>query len=74
VTTPADELRAAAFQLRNPFHLPGLRLSIDPELAHPLADLLDKWAWMGELTPDVLNRIGGPETLAIARAINQETT
>jgi hypothetical protein len=29
---------------------------------------------MGELTPDVLNRIGGPETLAIARAINQETT
>lgn len=39
--SPAEALRNAAFQLRNPFHLPGLRIGIDPELALPLADLLD---------------------------------
>lgn len=41
---PADELRAAAFQLRNPFHMPGLKVGIDPDLAAPLADWLDETA------------------------------
>ncbi|MFD5899101.1 hypothetical protein [Streptomyces sp. NPDC060366] len=40
-TSPADELRTAAFQLRNPFHLPGLKVAVDPDLATPLADWLD---------------------------------
>jgi hypothetical protein len=40
-TTPADEFRAAAFQLRNPFHLPGLKVVVDSDLVEPLADWLD---------------------------------
>jgi hypothetical protein len=41
VTAGANVLSNAAFQLRNPFHLPGLRVGIDPQLAARLADLLD---------------------------------
>jgi hypothetical protein len=41
MTDTADTLRAAAFQLRNPFHPPGLREPIDHDLAMPLATLLD---------------------------------
>ena len=37
----ADELRTAAFQLRNPFHLPGLKIAIDVDLKAPLAALLE---------------------------------
>ncbi|MFF3697393.1 hypothetical protein [Streptomyces sp. NPDC002221] len=40
-TSPAAELTAAAFQLRNPFHGSGLNVGIDPDLAVPLARLLD---------------------------------
>ncbi|GAA2629929.1 hypothetical protein [Streptomyces axinellae] len=38
---PADEIRAAAFQLRNPHRHPGLEIAIDPDLAMPLAAWLD---------------------------------
>ncbi|WUH94584.1 hypothetical protein OG900_33515 [Streptomyces sp. NBC_00433] len=42
--------------------------------AHPvsgaaLAAVFDKWARMGELDPDLLNRVGGPETVALADLI-----
>lgn len=43
-TTPTTELRAAAVQLRNPFHLPGLNVGIDTDLAAALADWLDSAA------------------------------
>lgn len=71
--SPADELRAAAFQLRNPFHHPGLTVGIDTDVAHPLADWLDHQADMSDrlaqllddppLTPD------DHPALAVARAI-----
>jgi hypothetical protein len=38
---PAKELRDAAFLLRNPFHLPGLKTVIDADVAEPLASLLE---------------------------------
>ncbi|HEX6518307.1 MAG TPA: hypothetical protein VF049_22290 [Nocardioidaceae bacterium] len=75
--SPADELRAAAFQLRNPFHHPGLTVGIDTDVAHALADLLD------EIATEVTAAEGteyellahDPDTswtaaLAVARAIN----
>ncbi|MFE2967547.1 hypothetical protein ACFXKC_28515 [Streptomyces sp. NPDC059340] len=78
MTTPVDELRAAAFQLRNPLHLPGLKLGIDPDLGMPLADWLDETATevaAAEGTEYALHPNGGVFTsweaaLAVARAIN----
>lgn len=49
-TAAPDELGRAAFQLRNPFHLPGLGAAIDPDLAAPLANLLD---YIGREHPQV---------------------
>lgn len=69
--TPADELRAAAFQLRNPFHQPGLKLGIDPDLAAPLADWLDYEADLIELMGRAAATRGRTEhALAVALAIN----
>jgi hypothetical protein len=66
MSTPADELRAAAFQLRNPFHAPGLKLVVDADLAMPLADWLDSAAEDAE-------QIGADfRGLAVARAINAQ--
>jgi hypothetical protein len=39
-----------------------------PGVAVAVADLLDKLAWMGELDPDLLGRVGCDEAIAIARA------
>lgn len=39
--TPAEELKGAAFQLRNPFHLSGLKAVIDDAMAEHLAALLE---------------------------------
>jgi hypothetical protein len=64
MSTPADELRTAAFQLRNPFHLPGLKAVVDPELASLLADWLDRAAEDAE-------QIGANfHALAVARLVN----
>jgi hypothetical protein len=74
MTTPAEELRAAAFQLRNPFHAPGLKIGIDPDLGAPLADWLDVAA--EHCRGHYLCCDNGPCTetakpaLAVARALN----
>ena len=39
-----------------------------PGVALKVADLLDKLAWMGELDPDMLGRVGCDEAIAVARA------
>jgi hypothetical protein len=39
-----------------------------PGVALKLAGLLDKIAWMGELDPDMLYRVGCDEAIATARA------
>ena len=41
-----------------------------PDVGHALARVFDAWARIGELDPDLLNRVGGHETLALARLIN----
>jgi len=41
----------------------------DPTTALLVADVFDKWARMGEMDADLLHRVGGPETLTLARAI-----
>jgi hypothetical protein len=42
--------------------------SMHPGFSLAVADLLDKWAWMGEMNPDLLSRVGGDEAIAVARA------
>lgn len=44
--------------------------AMGPNVGALLADVFMAWARIGELDPDLLNRVGGPETLAVARAIN----
>jgi len=44
-----------------------------PLVAVAVADLLDKLAWMGELDPGLLSRVGCDEAIAIARAYLGET-
>lgn len=44
--------------------------AMDPTVGLVLAAVFEAWARMGDLDPDLLNRVGGPETLAVARAIN----
>jgi hypothetical protein len=76
VTTPADELRTAAFLLRNPIRRPELSAVADLDFTEPLA------AWL-ELEADVIAArqaqpegaewavdIGGDHALTVARAIN----
>jgi hypothetical protein len=43
---------------------------INPAAARGMAKLFRAWARMGELDPGLLNRIGGPETIELARAID----
>jgi hypothetical protein len=74
MTAPADELRAAAFQLRNPFHAPGLKVGIDPDLGAPLAAWLDYEAGLIELMGRAAATRGRTEhVLAVARVINGGT-
>lgn len=44
--------------------------AMGPNVGTLLADTFTAWARMGELDPGLLNRVGGPETLVLARAIN----
>lgn len=44
--------------------------AMDPIVGAALAEVFDAWARMVDLDPDLLNRIGGAETLAVARQIN----
>ena len=41
--------------------------SWQPSVALAVADLLDKIAWMGELDPGLLGRVGCDEAIAVAR-------
>lgn len=43
--------------------------SMPPAVALAVADLLDKIAWMGELDPDMLSRVGCDEAIATARTV-----
>lgn len=67
----AEELQAAAFQLRNPFHLPGLKIAIDTDLAALLADWLEREGRQEAYTlAEFGHRSAAPEALAVARLIN----
>ena len=46
---------------------PGLE--IPDGVGEPLASVFDTWARLADLDADLLNRVGGEETLATARAI-----
>lgn len=54
----ADTLRAAAFQLRNPFHRAGLKVAVDTDVATPLADLLEATAQYADLHADLCRAHG----------------
>lgn len=41
----------------------------DPPTALLVAEIFDRWAWMGSHYPDLLHRVGGDETIALARHI-----
>lgn len=43
--------------------------AVHPAVGLALAEVFDAWARMGELDPDLLNRVGGAETLAVARTL-----
>lgn len=75
MTASADELRAAAFLLRNPMR--GLKIPIDSDLAVLIADFLEIEADViddvGRASPDFTDEqlaalVHGP--LAIARKVN----
>lgn len=61
--TDAEALRAAVRELAD--RPTGLPKSCNPLIA----DIFARWARMASLDPDLLHRIGGPETIALARAI-----
>lgn len=42
---------------------------LNPAVARALAKTFRAWARMGEVDPDLLNRVGGPETLGLARKL-----
>ncbi|MCY0959947.1 hypothetical protein [Streptomyces sp. H27-H5] len=65
--TPADELQAAALQLRNPFRRDNAALVIDAEVADPLADWLDTAATY--YAPGPTHPTHVVHALAVARAI-----
>jgi hypothetical protein len=68
MTTPADELRTAAFLLRNPLHQRrGLAIGTDAELRLPLADWLDQTADLHESLPALT---ATDRALEVARAVN----
>lgn len=64
----ADELRSAAFALRNPLHRDGPAISIDEEVRRPLANWLDQTADLLEALPAIT---ATNHALAVARAINR---
>jgi hypothetical protein len=76
--TVVEELRAASARLRKLADDDELYTAaggsdfgpMPPDLARLVATVFDAWARMGDLDPDLLNRVGGQETLAVARAVN----
>lgn len=42
---------------------------LPPVLAFRLAEVFRQWARIGGWDPDLLNRVGGPETIALAHAV-----
>lgn len=49
----------------------GVHIALwDPDVAELVARVLDAWANMVRLDPDLIHRVGGDQTLAVARAIN----
>jgi hypothetical protein len=43
--------------------------AMDPRVGKALAEVFRVWARMGRLDPDLLRRVGGDETVALARLI-----
>jgi hypothetical protein len=48
--------------------------AMGPLVGEGLAAVFDQWAWLAERDPDLLYRVGGPETLAVADALLGEAT
>ncbi len=71
--SPPEELRQAAEVIRA-HRANRSRCWMDnlfsPDVAEAVERVLDRWAWLGLLDADLLNRVGGDEALALARAIN----
>jgi hypothetical protein len=64
----AEELRAAAFALRNPLHRNGPAISIEEEVRSPLAKWLDQTADLLDALPAIT---ATNHALDVARAINE---
>jgi hypothetical protein len=43
-------------------------------IRYALAEVFDRWVELAETDPDLLNRVGGPETVILARAVLGEVT
>ena len=43
--------------------------AMHPGVGAAMAEMFDQWAEMGEFNSDLLNRVGGPETIELARRI-----
>jgi len=71
-TTPVDELLAAAFQLRNPFHGKGLQIPVDTDLADELAGWLEQEARrLQHSVHPSWQAVVGQKSLRVARTILQ---
>jgi hypothetical protein len=82
---PADRLRAAAgvltavdqYRSGERAQLPlsmtdaqwDATAEIPSDIRTGLAAVFEEWAWAAERDPDLIHRVGGPETLALADAI-----
>lgn len=56
----------------DPSHPPTIAdyiAAMHPGVGAALAGVFDAWARVGDLDPDLLHRVGGQETLAVARQI-----
>jgi hypothetical protein len=47
---------------------------LSPDTARTPAKTMRAWARIGDLDPDLLNRVAGPETIEVARQINRSRT
>lgn len=66
--TDVETLQAAIRELRD-------RPSGLPKSCNPLiADIMARWTRLGSLNENLLNRVGGAETIALARAIASHAT
>lgn len=64
---PDDLTKAASLVRRSP-----MQFARSYETAELLAAVFDSWARMGRMNLDFLNRVGGPETVRLARHIIQQ--